>query len=276
MLLDVLLGSLCVLRDMLDPDDRLSLGELLDNIAGCLVILEVGETETTESVLIRVLAGVVLTGKEPRSHLTTVLEETLDNFFRGITVKALDVNVGVLVAGRGALVRGKEDVDRGELTKSRLGVSFVLDCLLCVFGVLELTETISQGPTLIVSLDNTRVDITVLGHETLESTGVDIVLETLDKDLAFQAVTLAAVVLLMHDTARSDILDANTVQLGNSLVGSLHRVEVDVTVAERVTGGNITGDTDRTDIATGLEDIKEILLVDIRVEITDVDRSQLS
>jgi len=274
MLLNHLLGCLGVLRNVVDPDNGISCLKLGDNLVGCLVVLKVGKAESTEAAGAVFLSAGTLR-EEPGGHLSAVLEEVLDDLLSGKAVEALDVDVGVTVARRGALVRRKEGADRALLTESRLAVACVLNGLLGVGRVLELAETVSKGRTLGIGLDDAGVDVTVLGHEALESAGVDLVLEALDKDLAVRAVALAAVVLLVHDTAGLLAPDADTVQLGDSLVGCLHRVKVDVSVAEGLVALEVTGDTDRTDVSAGLEDVEKVLLSHIGVEVTDVDRAQL-
>jgi len=272
--LDDLLGLLFALRDVVHPSNKVRLRELLNNLHGSLVLLEVCETETTE-LTGTALVLITLTGKEPRGDLTAVLEEGLDVLLLCITVEALDVDVCVTVAGSGTLVRRKENRDRGVRAKSSLAVLGIVESLCSISWVLELTETIAEGGTSGVGLDNTGVDVTVLGHVTLKCTGFDFGTKTLDKDLALSAVALAAVVLLVHDTAGPHSLDPLTVQLRDSLVCCLKSVKVHITVAERVAGGDVTGDTDRTDVTAGPEDVEEVLLGDVGVEVTDIDGTDL-
>jgi hypothetical protein len=143
--------------------------------------------------------------------------------------------------------------------------------------VLEMDKTVSERLTFLPragrlsSRNLARQDISEDGKSVVQSLVVNVLGDVLDKDVALAGLAEGGVTVAPHDAATSST-DKSEVLGVKRVLSILNAVEVDVCVAKGAASCMVTAHTDRCDRADAVKDLEEKSLVDLRVQVTNVQR----
>jgi len=253
-------------EDVILPLEGLAVHGLL-GLDGVLVLLEVDETEAAALTT-------VVQHDDRGSDLTESAEELGDIVGKELLADVLHIHICVCVVGVvGTKVLGDELLSDELLTE---GLEHVLvglaglESLEGVLDLLELDKTVAEAGAVILGDDLAGGDSTKVREDILKLDESNALVEALDEQVTFVALTLRGVTTRPHDTAGL-ALEGLAVEGIKGLLSVLGALEVDVGVAERVLILHITADTDGQDGTAFLECVVDIRLTDIVAEVTNVE-----